>query len=151
MWGHGLRERLCFGPMCFGGPPKKIVLRVRRYLCRACERTCTVVPRGVCPGRIYLVGAIALAFVWWTLVDDGATAASVRRRVSPHQTPSHRPDPRDWAQLRRWAKAADVAEGLLPKERAERIAGMCVGRSPPSTRQISLAHRAYLGAKRQPL
>lgn len=151
LWGHGIRERLCLGALCFGGAPQRLVIEVRRFLCQRCERSCTVVPRGVCPGRLYLVATIAWALACWTLSVDEQSAAEVRRRLSPIQKSPHRPARRDWPQLRRWAKAAELGADLAPKPTAGRIAGIYVGRSPPSTRHFSPSKRAFLGATRQPL
>jgi hypothetical protein len=150
LWGHGTRKRLCVGPLRFGDAPDRLTVAVRRFLCRRCKRTCTVVPRGVCPGRIYLLGTIVWALALWALSADEPSAAAVRGRISPLKKSPHQPARRDWAQLRRWAKAADLTGGLAPKGRAGRIAGIYVGRSPPSTRHSSLTQRAFLGAIRQP-
>lgn len=150
LWGHGIRERLCLGALCFGEEPERLVVEARRYLCQRCERTCTVVPRGVCPGRVYLITTIVWALACWTLSADKPSAAAVRRRLSPTQNSPHRPARRDWAQLRRWAKAADLDADLAPKPKAGRLAGIYMGRSPPSTRHFCASKRAFLGAMRQP-
>lgn len=151
LWGHGIRERLCLGALRFGQAPQRLVIEVRRFLCQRCERTCTVVPRGVCPGRVYLVATIAWALACWALSVDEPSAATVRRRLSPTQKSPHQPARRDWSQLRRWTKAADLDASLAPKPTAGRIAGIYMGRSPPSTRHFSPSKRAFLGAISQPL
>lgn len=60
---------------------QEIVLRVRRFLCRACNRLCCIVPRGVIPCRFYSVLAIGWAPALWGV--ERHPAASVRRWVSP--------------------------------------------------------------------
>lgn len=143
------------GLLEWGEPPADHVVEVRRFRCTGCQRTCTVVPRGICPGRIYLIGTIGVAMALWTLSEPAVSAADVRRNMSPFGLPTDRPPRRDWAALRRWALADDLIDAsrvdsqLAPKARAEVLAGICVGRSPPSTRDHPAAKRAHLGAARQ--
>lgn len=153
--GHGLRSRWCLGFLQWGEPPGEYVVEVRRYLCTGCEQTCTVVPRGICPGRLYLIGTIGAALALWALSDPPVSAADVRRQISPFEVPTDRLPPRDWAALRRWTDTDDLWGGALsdsdlePKPRAEVLAGICVGRSPPPTRGQPAATRAFFGAIRQ--
>ena len=152
--GHGLRSRWCLGFVEWGEPPGEHVLEVRRFLCTGCEQTCTVVPRGICPGRLYLIGTIGAALALWALSDPPVSAVDVRRKCSPFERPSGRLPPRDWAALRRWAEADELWGGassdsdLGPKPRAEVLASICVGRGPPSTRGQPAAKRAFFGAVR---
>lgn len=145
--GHGTRTRQCMGPLEIEGPVEELTLRVRRFLCDACERTCTVVPREVCPGRWYLVTTIVWALAWWGLADEPTSAAQIRRRLSPWQNTHHRPARRDWAQLARWARAAGTTD-LAPRTSAGLIASVFIGHSPHSSRGDPPTHRAYLGAIR---
>lgn len=147
--GHGTRSRQCLGPLALDAPPEMHVVSVRRFRCGACERTCTVVPREVCPGRLYLVSTIAWALAWWALADEPGSAVLIRRRLSPWQNPPHRPARRGWAQLARWAQTAHAAD-LTPQAAAGRLAAQFVGRSPPSTRGDPPTRRAFLGAARHP-
>jgi hypothetical protein len=103
--GHGTRERTLRGPLRPGARPLSIVLRLRRYLCTACDAVVTVVPRLVERGRRYTAAAIGIALALW-----GTTAASareVRERVSPDEVQNKR----GWASIRRWLLA--VAKGDL--------------------------------------
>ena len=59
--GHGPRERTVRGPGSGDSPPVVLVILVRRYLCKACNTACTVVPRGIAPGYQYAGFAIAMA------------------------------------------------------------------------------------------
>jgi hypothetical protein len=64
---------------------KAIVIRVRRYLCRACRRTISVLPEALLPRRWYAAGAILLALVLSLLL--GKTAEEIRRRfAAPGET-----------------------------------------------------------------
>jgi hypothetical protein len=145
--GHGTRSRQCLGPLELTGPAEMHILRIRRFLCRACERTCTVVPREVCPGRLYLVTTIAWALAWWALADEPAPAAHIRQRLSPWKQPPHRAARRGWPQLARWAQLSGAAD-LAPHAAAGRIASLLVGHSPSSSRGDPPTRRAYLGAIR---
>src|SRR5690348_13799716 len=63
--GHGLRERQLRGPLGPEQEPQMCVVRVRRYLCRRCGATLTVVPQGVLPRRLFSAAAIGLALCLW--------------------------------------------------------------------------------------
>lgn len=48
----------------------------RRYRCTGCKRSCTVLPKGVLPGCVYSIAAIALC--WWTrFAPSGALDSEV--------------------------------------------------------------------------
>jgi hypothetical protein len=88
--GHGtyLRQVLRAG--------KALLVRVRRYLCRACRRTISVLPEALLPRRWYAAGVILLALVLSLLL--GVTAAEVRGRFAePGET-------RGWKTLDRWQR-----------------------------------------------
>jgi hypothetical protein len=88
--GHGtyLRQVL--------GAGTALLVRVRRYLCRACRRTISVLPEALLPRRWYAAGVILLALVLSLLL--GVTAAEVRGRFAePGET-------RGWKTLDRWQR-----------------------------------------------
>ena len=75
---------------------KALVIRVRRYLCRACRRTISVLPEVLLPWRWYAAGVILLALVLSLLL--GMTAEEVRGRfAAPGET-------RGWKTLDRWQR-----------------------------------------------
>ena len=61
-----------------------VVLEVRRYRCRSCEHTVTVVPRGVVGRRHYRASAIALACWLWSF--GGLSLGRTRAQVAPGRT-----------------------------------------------------------------
>lgn len=152
LWGHGTRERQFFGLLSFDGSPREIILKVRRFLCTECARTCTVLPCQACPTRRYLLPTIALALAMWSLGQDPLAAVAIRRMLSPINASSTSAPRRTWPQLLRWAKADDLcsvdsaADGFLPQKRAERLTQSFASRGPPGRRGLTLQKRAYLGA-----
>ena len=105
--GHGLRQRQLRGPVERWGRPRILVIAVRRYRCQRCAAVITVAPRGVEPGRLFSLPAIALAL--WLYGARRASPAVVRRAVSPWQVGATAAS--GWAQLRRWVR--DVGAGRL--------------------------------------
>lgn len=105
--GHGVSERQVRGPVEAAGTPESILVRVRRYRCRACKAVLEVGPRGLVRGRWYGAGAIAVALAAYAC---GEASISVRRRVSPDATVGASACER-WVALVRWVDAA--AEGRL--------------------------------------
>lgn len=104
--GHGPRVRETVVP----GEERASIARVfvRRYLCTACTKTCTVHPAGVLPRFFYSLYAIVNA---WLLsvprpvgrgLGDAAVYArqGVDRCLAPE---AHRPGPIRWRSLARWA------------------------------------------------
>jgi hypothetical protein len=104
MVGHGTRSRQIRGPTRSGERPATRVILARRYRCRRCRRTTTVVPRGVVARRHY--GATAIALACFLLGVSGLGVADVRRRVAPGITHEQ-----GWAVVRRWLGA--IHAGLL--------------------------------------
>ncbi len=112
-----------------------------------------VVPREVCGRRVYSASAIGFALALWGLVL--ATAAEVRRRVSPAKVVGDAAVT-GWSTLRRWARA--VARGRLfpsapdpgPSASLRRVAASAAAALAASadatTRALPIAHRAFLGA-----
>jgi len=99
--GHGLRERLRFGPEEPGGRPVVAGIKVRRYLCKRCPSVIVVAPRGLLPRLRYGAVAVALALGLWAA--EVLTAAEVRKVVSPFAIVGHEAR-RSWRSLRRWAR-----------------------------------------------
>jgi hypothetical protein len=151
VWGHGTRERQIWGPPGPGGAPVITAIRVRRYLCTACDATITVVPRGLAAGWRYSGSAVALALALWGCMRE--VQAVVRRALSPGRI-CGQSQPQRWRTLRRWVgavvegrlfEALRVAPGDSVRAVAERIALSAVGRADPAAAAASLAHRAWAG------
>jgi hypothetical protein len=91
--GHGTYLRQVLGLL---EASKSLVIRVRRYLCRGCWRTISVLPEALLPRRWYAAAAILLALVLSLLL--GVAAAEVRRRLAdPGET-------QGWKTLDRWQR-----------------------------------------------
>lgn len=130
-----------------------IVITARRFRCIPCGAVLVVVPREVVAGRLYSAAAIALALALWGLA--GAAAAEVRRRICPAAILGFAAAT-SWATLRRWAQA--VARGALfpsaPRPQAgaalrhvaASAAAALAALSDPTTRQLPIGRRAFLGA-----
>jgi hypothetical protein len=104
--GHGLVERQVLGPQTPGGAPEAVVLKLRRYRCRACKAVLIVGPRGLLPRRLYGAGAISLAFAAY---GHGATGREVRAQTSPSRRVGGSAVER-WQTLVRWLDAARRGE-----------------------------------------
>lgn len=125
MLGHGIRERQLRGPIEPGGLSCIVVLQARRYRCRWCRRTVTVLPRGVVALRHYSGYAIASAF--WQYGVERRTVEQTRKATAPGGTFDA-----GWASVGRWAQAAgdgslfrDVRQwppNWTVRQQAERIA-----------------------------
>lgn len=100
--GHGLVERQVLGPQTAGGAAEAVVIKLRRYRCRACKAILVVGPRGLVPRRLYGAGAIALAFAAY---GHGATSIAVRAQTSPTRVVGGSAAER-WPTLVRWIEAA---------------------------------------------
>lgn len=151
--GHGTRERQVRGPTDPAAPPALVVIAARRYRCVPCGAVILVVPRGVHGRRVYSASAIAFALALWGLVL--ATAAEVRRRVSPAKIVGDTAVT-GWTTLRRWAR--DVARGRLfasapdpPASASLRriaagAAAALAASADSTTRARPIEQRAFLGA-----
>jgi hypothetical protein len=141
-----------------GSSPVIMTIIARRYRCITCRAVIIVVPSQVGGRRVYSLSAIALALALWGLVR--ATAAEVRARVSSASKVGYTAA-RGWATLRRWAR--DVALGRLfpatasvaqpssslavPLRRiAAGAASALAASADPTTREMPMEHRAFLGA-----
>jgi len=100
--GHGVVERQVLGPRAPGQAPEQVVLRLRRYRCRACRAVVVVGPCGLARRRWYGAGAIALALARYA---RGEGSAAVRSRTSPSRVVGGSATER-WATLTRWIEAA---------------------------------------------
>jgi hypothetical protein len=151
LWGHGLRTRQVRGPLAFGEAPALVTVDGRRYQCQLCEAVIIVEPRSVLRYRHFSASAIAMAFALFGV--EGASAAQVRRRVSPWRMVGHAAC-RGWVTLHRWIDAAREGR-LLPtmrqytagadREVAARVARAVASRAPPPW-DASVAARAFAGA-----
>ena len=151
--GHGTRERQVAGPCSAETAPQVVTVLARRYCCVSCGAVIIVVPTEVRGRRMYSASAIGLALALWGLLR--ATASEVRRRVCPAKVLGDAAA-FGWASLRRWAR--DVAQGRLfastpgsatslPLRRSAADAASALAASAdPTTRELSLEHRAFLGA-----
>ena len=104
--GHGLVERQVLGPQMAGGRAEALVVKLRRYRCRACKAILMVGPRGLVPRRLYGAGAIALAFAAY---GHGTTGTTARAQTSPSQVVGGSAAER-WVTLVRWIDAARRGE-----------------------------------------
>jgi hypothetical protein len=75
------------------------VIFVRRFLCRRCDTTMTVVPREILPWHLYALPVIVWAIALFGL--DSLRSRDVRRRVSPDLTVASGSES-CWRQLGRW-------------------------------------------------
>jgi hypothetical protein len=150
--GHGTRERQVGGPGAPEAPAVLVSILARRYRCVPCGAVVIVVPREVCGRRVYSASAIGLALALWGLL--GATAAQVRQRVCP-STVVGAAAATGWATLRRWARGIarrllfpSVPSGPSAPLRlvAARAAAALAASADPTTRALSIEHRAFLGA-----
>lgn len=135
LWGHGTRSRQVRGPLAAGERGGLATIEARRYRCRRCDATITVVPRGVAPRRHFAAMAIGLALL--LVGTAGAALIEVRRRVSPWSASF---DADSWVTVRRWLLAIDQGR-LFPsvrpsplaaslRQRAERAAMTLVAMAP---------------------
>gem|GEM_PF-3981378 len=102
-----------------------MILVVRRYRCRWCGHTVTVVPRGVAALRHY--GGYAIAVAFWKYGVDRQSIEQTRRAVDAGGTFDA-----GWPSVRRWARAVgggQLFRGVRPwppdwtvRQQAERIA-----------------------------
>jgi len=148
-----MRVRQVRGP---GGPLERaetVEITARRYRCVPCGAVIVVVPFEVVAGRLYSASAIGMALALWGLVL--ATAARVRQRVCPARIVGNTAMG-GWATLRRWARAVARGElfpsvpGAGPSASLRRVAAgaasALAARANPTSRELAIEHRAFLGA-----
>lgn len=97
--GHGTYTRWIRGLL---EHPRALAVRIRRYFCRGCSRTISVLPDELHPRRWYAAAAILLTLALHYL--DGSSQEDLRLRFDPSSA-----DPR-WSQPWRWGR--DLLLGL---------------------------------------
>lgn len=147
--GHGLVERQVWGPLSFSDPAEGLVVKMRRYRCRACRAVLVVGPRGLVRRRWYGAGAIALAL---SMVAHGETSVAVRARMSPSRVVGSSAAER-WITLSRWVEAARRGAifgvtGLEGLERRRVAEAVMLALAARGGRQLGgdLAESAFVGA-----
>lgn len=130
-----------------------VLVRVRRYECQPCGAVITVVPREVRSRRLYSAPAIGLALALWGLMRMATSA--VRQKVNPAKMVGGAAAS-GWAMLQRWAR--DAMQGRLflslPKMQAgatlrsvaATTASMLAASTPPESRSLPMADRAFWAA-----
>jgi hypothetical protein len=91
--GHGTYGRQVLGLLRAAG---EAVVRIRRYLCRGCGQTMSVLPAELYPRRWY-AGAAILVSLWLHLLE-GIAAARVRNRFDAAGETA------GWKSVRRWRR-----------------------------------------------
>lgn len=86
------------GPLSPDEEPGVHTIWARRYRCRGCHATVTVLPRGALRGRYFSAPAIALACVMYGL--SGASLGATRARVAPWRSAEA-----GWPAMGRWLDA----------------------------------------------
>jgi hypothetical protein len=136
------------GPLTPDARPAVHTLRVRRYLCRPCAATVTVLPRGATRARHFSATAIALACAMYALA--GASLHATRKRLSPWRSAEP-----GWPAMGRWLDA--IARGSIfatvrpwpprwtRRRQAERVAQAALAMVPGHG---SFAVRVFDGAER---
>jgi len=135
------------GPLTADAITAVHVLRVRRYRCRPCHATVTVLPRGATRARHFSATAIALACVMYGL--SGESLRATRARIAPWRSAEP-----GWPALGRWLDA--ITRGAVfavvrpwprrwPRRRqAERVAASVLAMTPAAG---ALGVRAFAGAE----
>ena len=136
LWGHGVRLRQVRGPLVPEGPAQVVTLEARRYVCRGCGATVTVLPRGLVARRYYAASAIGIALFLVGVLGLGL--GEVRQRVCAWPSSF---EGGVWAAPRRWVGA--IAQGRLfgairdspaaftMRRQAERAAMTLLAMAPP--------------------
>jgi len=121
---------------------ESVEIRIRRFRCRLCGVTITVLPSDAVPRRCYTRPVIVFALAMWTSM----TAVEVRHQVAVVSS-----DNSSWPQLRVWANASWPELGPLPrgppKTRAQAIGQAFAGRAPPELKPIGITEAAIEGAR----
>ena len=151
--GHGTRERQVRGPGGSEQPAATVLIVARRYRCLRCGAVIVVVPREMRARRLYSACAIGLALALWGWAL--ATASEVRRRIRP-ATQLGATAAMGWATLRRWARAVASQQLVVSappagphatlRQVAASAAATLAASAEPTTRGLSVAQRAFLGA-----
>lgn len=152
LYGHGLRERVQWGPPSAAQVPKQLRIETRRYQCQLCDAVVAVVPRGMLPRKRYSGPAIAFALALWSVARLREPRVFARVSIfglSPYVL-AH-----GWRSLRRWTSDAVAGElwplfvgggGSTWRQHAERISAALMSFTP--TPDVgSPSGRAFAGAK----
>ncbi len=109
IWGHGRRKRdVVVLPLGWSASARLATAWARRFLCRACSTTFTVLPQGLVSRYLYSAWAVVVA---WFLVEgrpvgEGLGDADAYRRQGMYE---HRDwteaSPYRWRSIRRWRAA----------------------------------------------
>lgn len=132
--GHGTYRRQVLGHL---EAAKTLVIRVRRYLCRGCRATISVLPEALLPRRWYAGGVILLALTLSLLL--GIPAVEVRRRLGESG------ETRGWKTLDRWQRqllAPLWSWAAAQLGFAEQAAGNDRGQRADRLRKLLLLHGA---------
>lgn len=136
--GHGMRWRR-FVVMTHMEP---VEIQIRRFRCRLCGVTITVLPSDAVPWRRYTRPVIVFALAMWTSM----TAVEVRHQVAVMSS-----DDSSWPQLRVWTNAGWPELGPLPrgppKLRAQAITQAFAGRVSPGLKALDIIESAVEGAR----
>jgi hypothetical protein len=153
VYGHGLRDRVQWGPRAAAQRGTCVVVATRRYQCQLCDAVLVVVPRGMLPRKRYSGPAIAFALALWAL--GRLAEPEVFDRVSVFELSAY-VEAHGWRSLRRWTRDAVASEmwplvrgasaGSTHREHAERIAAALASFAPDPL-VGSLCARAFEGAK----
>lgn len=153
IYGHGLRDRVLWGPPSPALVTHRSVVPVRRYQCQRCDAILIVGPRGIEARKRYSGPAIAFALALWALTSR--SEQEVFERVSVFELSAY-VIAHGWRSLRRWTRDATLgalwprlraaATGSTWRQRAERIAAALTSFAP-DPHMGSLAARAFVGAK----
>lgn len=149
--GHGVRERQVRGPSSADSAPEITTVLSRRYCCRECGATTTVLPRGLHARRHYSGSAIGLALCLFGVLRF--SVAETRRRVCAWNAGL---STGGWSTLKKWVDAISAGR-LFPRIRrcpdhfsrrrkAERAASTLVAFGSGNT--ANLEARAFEGAAR---
>jgi hypothetical protein len=129
-----------------------MVVRARRFVCRRCGATMTVLPRGSVARRHYSGEAIALACALYGML--GASLAETRVQTSPWRSTEP-----GWPSMGRWLRG--VEQGVLfrcvrpwtrgspSRVQAERVATTVMAFAPATARTV--VERTFAGAARAAL
>jgi transposase-like protein len=108
MIGHGFYQRKALGQV------KVYVLRIKRWYCKACHQTVSLLPSFLLRFRHYLLDVIQLVVV--TRFEDEASWAQVSQRCAVDRAPSSRTI-RRWCDA--WAERASVWWAAIQQTLAE--------------------------------
>ncbi len=122
--GHGTYPRQVLG----FAASRSLVIRIRRYLCRGCTKTISILPDDLLPWRWYASTAIMAVLVGVLLL--GRSVADLRESIGPGERTPHWTTPTRWRSAlleRLWSwKSVELGgfTGIEPGERLRRLLGL---------------------------